>query len=373
MLQQRSLCSEFHTMWKKSYGKTGKEISVIGFGGMRFAKPEDLDLSAAIVHHAHARGINYFDTAPYYCDDRSEIICGHAFKTMPRDSYYVSTKCGVTEGPKLRESLERSLTRLNVDHIDFFHIWCLLRPEQLQQRILGGAIAAAQKAKEEGLIRHLVVSAHMDGGDISGILDSGLFEGITLGYNAINFPYREAGVASASRQGLGVVTMNPLGGGVIPANAERLAFLMAPGDKSIIESALRFNISNPAITSALVGFSTIAEVDQAIDAVQNFTPYPAEHIQQIKEQLTRSFDGICTGCGYCLPCPASIEIPKLMDVYNQRILGCDDPTLRSRLKDHWSISPDMAAACMDCGACESSCTQHLPIMERLKGIAALAR
>lgn len=360
-------------MWKKAYGKTGKEISVIGFGGMRFAKPEDLDLSAEVVHHAHRKGITYFDTAPYYCNDRSEIICGHAFKTMPRDSFYVSTKCGVTEGPKLRESLERSLTRLNVDHIDFFHIWCLLRPDQLQQRILGGAVATAQKAKEEGLIKHLVVSAHMDGGDIAGVLETGLFEGITLGYNAINFPYREAGVAHAAKQGLGVVAMNPLGGGVIPANAERLAFLQAPGDRSIVESALRFNVSNPAITCALVGFSNTDEVDQAVAAVQNFQPYPESHVANIKEQLAKSFDGICTGCGYCLPCPAALEIPKFMDVYNQRILGSNDAILRQRLREHWAMSPDLAAACMECGACEQECTQHLPIIDRLRSIASLAQ
>ena len=59
-------------MWKNTYGKTGQAISVIGFGAMRFARPRDLDGSAEVVRHAHARGINYFDTAPFYCDDLSD-------------------------------------------------------------------------------------------------------------------------------------------------------------------------------------------------------------------------------------------------------------------------------------------------------------
>ncbi|HNX93668.1 MAG TPA: aldo/keto reductase [Holophaga sp.] len=359
-------------MWKKPYGSTGKQVSVIGFGGMRFAKPFDHDLSAEIIRHAHARGINYFDTAPFYCEDQSEDIFGHAFKTMPRNTFYVSTKCAESDGGKLRMSLERSLTRLGLQRIDFFHVWCLLRPDQLQQRVDGGALRALQQAKAEGLVGHIVVSAHLDGEHIASVLDSDLFEGITLGYNAINFPYREAALEAAHRKHMGVVTMNPLGGGVIPRNPKRLAFLKASGDRSVAEAALRFNISHPAITCALVGFSDTGQVDEAVSAVEDFSPYPPEHIDRLKTQLTASFDGICTGCGYCLPCPADLEIPKWMDVYNQRILEGTDEAMRDRLKWHWSMTADRAAACLKCGACEQACTQHLPIIERMQAIAALA-
>src|ERR1035437_9994519 len=69
-------------MWTKPYGQSGHQLSVIGFGAMRFANPADLDASAQTVLHAHARGINYFDTAPYYCDDKSEEITGRALKTL---------------------------------------------------------------------------------------------------------------------------------------------------------------------------------------------------------------------------------------------------------------------------------------------------
>lgn len=81
-------------MWTKPYGSTGKNISVIGCGGMRFVKPERIDGSAAILQYAHSKGINYFDTAPFYCKDKSEAIFGRAFRSMKRDSFFVSTKCG---------------------------------------------------------------------------------------------------------------------------------------------------------------------------------------------------------------------------------------------------------------------------------------
>ncbi|NJL31734.1 MAG: aldo/keto reductase, partial [Phycisphaerales bacterium] len=209
---------------------------------------------------------------------------------MPRDSFYCSSKCGSPKGDELRQSLERSLTRLNVSTIDFFHIWCLLKPEQLAQRVAGGAIPAAIKAREEGLIRHLVVSAHLDGQGIEHALEAGYFEGITLGYNVLNFPFRAQGLAAAQRLHMGVVTMNPLGGGMIPKQAQRLAFIQGPQDTSVVQAALRFNVSHSAITCALVGMGSIEEVDQAVEAVDQFQPYPADHIEMIKSRIGKEFD-----------------------------------------------------------------------------------
>lgn len=358
-------------MWYKTFGKTGISLSTIGFGGMRFSRPERTDEMADIVRHAHGCGINYFDTAPYYCDDKSEEILGCAFAAMRRESFYCSTKCASASGDGLRRSLERSLRRLRVSSIDFFHIWCLLRPEHLEERRAGGAIAAALKAKEEGLIQHIVVSTHLSGAEIVPVLETGWFEGVTLGYSALNFPFRQEGIAAAARRNLGVVTMNPLGGGMIPQNAERLAFLKGPQDRDVVQAALRFNLSEPAVSCVLVGFSSREEVDQAVAAVENFTPYSADHIERIKGKISASFDGFCTGCGYCLPCPADIPIPQLMDAYNQKILGRDEDAIRDRLKWHWDLKPEQAGACTQCGECDDRCTQHLPVSKRLEYISGL--
>jgi hypothetical protein len=359
-------------MLTRPYGKTGKNVSVIGFGGMRFPHPRDLDASAALVRHAHARGICYFDTAPYYSEDKSEEIFGLGLAGLPRDSFFVSTKCSDADGGALRASLERSLARLRLDRIDFFHIWCLLRPGDLGERIRGGAVAAAQRARDEGLIGHLVVSSHLNGDDNAAVLGRGLFEGMLIGYNALNFPFRGKTLEAAARHGVGLVTMNPLGGGMIPRNPERLAFLKGPHDTDVVQAALRFNLSHPAVTCALVGFSSEREIDHAVAAVEGFVPYPAEHVERLKRSVGAHFDGFCTGCGYCLPCPAAVEIPKLMDAFNTGVLDGGGEAVRNRLKWHWSIPPDAAAVCTECGQCEDACTQHLPIRERLRAIAALA-
>ncbi len=360
-------------MWTKPYGKTGTDVSVVGFGGMRFANPTDIDANAAIVMHAYERGVNYFDTAPFYSKDKSEEIMGAAVGQMKQGTFFVSTKCMEADGDKLRASLEKSLRRLKVDRIHFFHIWSVITLDQWRERLAGGAVDAALRARDEGLIEHVVISSHLDGDDLKTVLAEGPFEGVTLGYSAINFPYREKAVEAAGEMGLGVVTMNPLAGGLIPQNAERFGFLRTPDDPSVVAAAIRFNVSHPAITCALVGFTTREHVDEACDAVESFTPYGADRAASIREDVLASFDDLCTGCGYCLPCPEGLNVPRLMDAHNLLMLHPDGQNqARGRLKWHWLMKPEDAAACSLCGQCETRCTQHLPIRERMQAIAALA-
>lgn len=358
-------------MIRRPFGQTGTEISVIGFGGMRFAEPDDLDKSAALVHYAWRRGINYFDTAPLYCNSRSESIFGLALKSLPRDSFNLGTKCSRASGSELRRSLEQSLKLLQLDRIDFFYIWYLLDRDDWRRRLAGGAVEAALKARDEGLIQHLVCSSHMSGNELSEVLASNYFDGLLLGYNAINFPYRQAAVEQAGRQGLGVMTMNPLGGGLIPRNPQHFAFLRNRPDDSLVKAALRFNLSHPAVTSALVGFASADEIDEAVAAVADFQPWSPEERRHLERQLHEAFDGLCTSCGYCLPCPSAIPVPKFLDAYNQLILSDgDNRILDDRFRLHWNIDRRTAAACTCCGLCESRCTQHLPIIQRLKELSS---
>jgi predicted aldo/keto reductase-like oxidoreductase len=358
----------------RPYGRTGKEISVIGFGGMRFLEPKEIEKSAELVLHAHEKGITYFDTAPLYCWEKSEEIFGHAFKQVPRDSFVVSTKSFEGDGDKLRASLETSLEKMGVDQIDVFNIWGLKSLEEWEQRKKGGALDALLKARDEGLIGHAAVSIHMTREEADSLFDEEIFEGVTLGYNAIQFPFREQTVDSAGRHGIGVVTMNPLAGGLIPQHAERFDFIRSPDDPDVVSAGLRFILSHPAVTCALVGFSSIEEIDQAVAAVENFKPLSAEHREAMKAKIAEQFDGLCTGCGYCLPCPQGLLIPRLMDAYNMRILQGPEPEkIANRLKFHWGLTPADAEGCTACGACEKACTQHLPIIERLEEIVEAGR
>lgn len=361
-------------MLHKEYGQTGKSLGAIGCGGMRLPNPQNPEEGIAVLHAARRAGITYFDTAPFYCDDRSEDIFGAALRSMPASPLplYVSSKCSEPKAADFRRGLERSLSRLGVPQIDFFHIWCVMDPADWQRRVAGGAWTEALKAKEEGLIGHVCVSTHMTGPEIERMLsDHPEIEGVTLGYCAINFPYRRQGVQAAGRLGRGVVAMNPLGGGLIPRHADVFDFIRGPGDPDVVTAALRFLVSEPAVTTALVGFGSVAEVEAAVRAVQDFKPYAPGHLESLRRRIEQDFNEMCTGCGYCLPCPQGIPIPRFMDVHNLMQLKAGDAEIRGRLKYHWDLTPAQAAECVACGLCETRCTQHLPIIERLKKIAAL--
>ncbi len=357
----------------KKYGKTGKDVSVIGFGGMRFPKKEngyDMDYCVEMVREANRLGINYFDTAPFYNDDMSEKIFGEAFKDMP-DDFHVSTKCASSDAKELRHSLERSLKRLNVEKINFFHIWCVLDMDDYAKRMKpGGPYEELIKAKEEGLVEHICVSTHCTGDEIAQIADENKFEGITLGYNAINYKFRQPGIKAAYENNIAVVTMNPLGGGLIPENKDYFSYLADEDVTDPVRAAIRFNASHKEITVVLTGMDSIEHIRYNAAHFDISEDY-VDKIKNTADSLTGSeLNKLCTGCRYCEHCPQEIPVSKFMLSYNKRILK-NDENVKSTLKNHWRISPDLIEKCTQCGICESKCTQHLPIIERLRQITAM--
>lgn len=366
------------TMRYKQYGKTGLDVSVIGFGGMRFLAEEyskGPEHCTDLLLRARELGITYFDTAPGYCDEMSETIMGTAFRQM-KPGYYVSTKCGLwnaRNADEARKMIDQSLKRLGVDRIDFYNIWCIKTLDDYREYMKkGGIYEGVQKAKEEGMIRHICASTHATGADIETIVKDGFVDGITLGYNAINFAYRRQGVKAAHDAGLGVVVMNPLGGGIIPRHEKLFSFLKRSEDESIVQAALAFLIGQEEITVALPGISSIAELEENVAAVEKAMPVTEAELTALSGRLRAELDALCTGCAYCDDCPEGLPVPRLMDSYNELILSDGDAeAVRTRLSMHWSLSPSKAKGCAECGQCEAACTQKLPIIERLREIAEM--
>ena len=364
------------------YGKTGAKVSAVGFGGMRFDESKSNEENAKLLLYAQSKGINYFDTAPTYCSDTSEDIFGIALKQMAdiRDSYYVSTKgmpVDFDTADKARAAVEKSLKRLNVDRIDFYHVWCIRRLDQYELAMKrGGQYEGLMRCKEEGLIDNIVISTHLPGPQVREIIQKNEFEGVLLGVNVLNFPYRWEGIQAAYEAHLGIVAMNPLSGGLIPQHEKQFAFL-AQGNETPTEAALRFCINCPQITVTLVGFTTREHIDTACRIAETAKSFTDEEIDRIRAHVSQNMNALCTGCGYCLKCcPENIPIANYMQIYNEKPLFKRTPKeMMEKIEFNykWGLLADRladAGACTECAACEQACTQHLNIIDRLKEIAA---
>lgn len=159
-------------MYYKQYGDTDMKVSAVGLGTMRYdeedVKAGRLEKCAEIPLYAFEKGINYWDTAPAYCHDKSEIITGIALSQVKRSDVYVTSKVNLgtlnedASRDNFRRRLETSLDRLKTDYIDFYHMWCMLNLESWEKHmeLLYGFF---EEAKSEGLIRNIVFSSHMQG------------------------------------------------------------------------------------------------------------------------------------------------------------------------------------------------------------------
>jgi len=155
--------------------------------------------------------------------------------------------------------------------------------EDWEGRKKGGAVAEILKAHEEGLIRYPVFSTHLPGNEIRQVIEEGYFRGVTLGYSVINFPFREEGIQAAADNGMGVVVMNPLGGGTITQNPGTFDFIRVRPEQNSLDGALHFLMNNKNISVILTGFRNKDDVDTAVASINSFEPYTAVEIEKIKK------------------------------------------------------------------------------------------
>ena len=359
----------------RRHGRTGKELSIVGFGGMRFKNIDNRDECVEMMLEAARLGINYFDTAPLYFGQKSEQVFGEAFREFRRQGlpFYCSSKTFESREDIIRKELEHQLQRLDVEAIDFYHMWNVTNLDKWRERRQNGVIETFVKLKEEGLIKHICVSSHLIGDQIKELLEENIFEAVLFGYSAYNFTVRQKAFEAISKHDIGCVVMNPLGGGIIPQHPQVFEFIKQRPDQPIVEAALHFIFSHERITTALVGFATKEEVRQAVAAVESYQKIADERLRAMKDSAGASFEGLCTGCQYCDNCPVDIPIPQYMEAYNFKLLYGKDKKMLDRLKWHWDIPTDWAARCTECGQCEDVCTQHLPIIRRLAEIAGMGR
>lgn len=358
-------------MLYRNYGTTGKKVPLIGMGTVRFSPdPTDLSKNVDLVLDALELGVNYFDTAPTYASGTSEKILGTAFQEHSAKDFMISSKSMLSMDPTSDDVLYRidsSLRTLHVDKIDFFHMWSVLTLDQYERIIApGGPYEGALRAKEQGLIEHICVSVHCSGAELERIISDGLFDGVTLGFNALNYRHRLDGLRLAGSKGMGVAIMNPLAGGLIPRNPAHFQNLRQAGG-TVVDGAIQFIASHPEVSTILIGVNSKRDIVEAVKAIEAAPIRDEKQWEEIADRLPVPDEALCTMCDYCRGCPANIQVSRLMGAYNEYLLSNQNEAhFHEWRKMFCGLYPFETVSCIKCGRCESKCTQHLPIIQRIQ-------
>jgi predicted aldo/keto reductase-like oxidoreductase len=335
----------------------------------------DEEKGIALIRKAYELGVNYFDTAPGYCDTLSEVILGKALKGF-REKVYVSTKNPIenASGDDYDRRLEKSLKQLDTGYIDFYHFWGITLDTFINKvQVPDGPLDRVKKWKEQGVVKHISFSFHDAPGNLAEIIrrGEGVFDSLLCQYNILDRS-NDAGMAFAREQGLGVVVMGPVGGGRLGAPSEVIRALLPGKVQSSAEVALRFVFANPNVNIALSGMGSLEMLEENAAIADNLSPLSAaeqDRLEAMMKENERLAGLYCTGCRYCMPCPREINIPEIFTLMNYhrvyQITGYARENYAQIGKVPWRQYQD-ASACVECGVCEDKCPQKLPIREQLK-------
>ena len=385
-------------MTYRNFGKTGKKISSLGFGCMRLPEIKIAEMSEEeikareglswyesqrddtyivdeekaipLLKAGYDAGINYFDTAMFYCHFKSQAALGKAVKLMDREKIMIATKIPMDEVDKVtdfRRMIDLQLGLLDMNYIDFYHFHGINK-DVFDEKIMGFDLKSeAQRAIDEGLIKHISFSWHGDIKDIPYVVETfEMFSSALLQYNLLDRS-NEANIDYLASKGIGVVVMGPVAGG-------RLSMPSALSDKllganfSTPELALRFVLGNKNVSCAISGMRDMDMLNSNVKVADMEVPMTEEDFRKatvMMGELKKLSDLYCTGCNYCMPCPKEINIPHLFNAYTyHNVYG-----LSEQAKNMWNAQYGAPLSeCTGCGICNEKCPQQIKVAEKLKEV-----
>lgn len=365
---------------------SGKQLSALGFGCMRFPSRNgriDVDASERLVLAAVEGGVNYFDTA--YAYSGNEAALGEIFARNPglRDRVNIATKLPL---PRCQSAddfdryLARSLERLGTDRVDYYLVHNVTSADVWERLQELGFEKWASRQKGAGRIGRIGFSYHGPEGDFPILLDSYGWDFCQIQYNYMNEHYQAgtAGLEAAAERGVPVIVMEPLLGGKLAADLPgdaKAALEDAGMETDPVRLALRWIWNRPEVTLVLSGMSTMEQLEQNIATADGVLPgvFAAEEMRAVelaREAIAQSYKVPCTGCGYCLPCPQGVNIPMCFAAYNTSFAhgwyqGMHQyVTASGAMEDNARFASD----CVRCGMCVEKCPQHIDIPKDLASV-----
>lgn len=372
-------------MQYRSFGSLGWQASALGFGCMRLPTRDDEpgaireEEAAHMIHYAIDHGVNYLDTAYPYHRGQSEPFLGRILRGKYREKVKLATKlpCWKVEkesdfDPLLNEQLDR----LQTDQIDFYLLHALNEKSWENMQSLD-VLHWLEKAQEDGRIAHVGFSFHDSFPVFKTIIDAYQdwdFCQIQYNYMDVNYQAGVKGLRYASERGLAVVIMEPIRGGRLvdpPASVQRL-WEKAPVERSPAAWALHWLWDQPEVSLVLSGMSAFSHVKENVaEADQSAVGFLSDEERALIREVREAYQSLslipCTGCDYCLPCPEGVNIPRILQIYNDSIMY-DKPEYGINGYNNWIPDEKKADRCQDCGECEESCPQKIPISDWMEKI-----
>ena len=379
-------------MLYRKLGKSGLNVSILGFGAMRLPilggsespadrfnpnKLVDEEETIKMIKYAIGQGVNYFDTAYVYHGGKSEPALGKALKRY-RNKVMLATKLPVMQATK-REDFDRfldeQLKRLDTNYLDVYLLHGLNRQNWVKIKELG-VLKFLDQIQADGRTRYVGFSFHDDVRIFKEIVDGYDWMLCQIQYNYYDEHYQAGreGLIYAMSQGLGVVVMEPLRGGKLtdPISEEIQAIWdSAEVKRTPAEWGLRWVWNHPEVSVVLSGMSSMSQVVENVKLANDGNPNSLSRkelaiIDQVKETYKKMLKIDCTGCGYCMPCEAGVNIPANFSVYNDMYVF-KTATDVSAISYNRFLSPERNASnCTECGECEEKCPQHIKIRDGLK-------
>ncbi len=371
-------------MQYRQLGHCDQSVSILGMGCMRLpvidGDESRIDEARAtdLLHRAIDLGINYFDTAYPYHQGHSETFLGRALEREGlRNRVLLASKLpswAIESSNDFDRYLDEQLQRLRTDHIDCYLLHAL-KADWWHKLYNLGVLDFLDRAIADGRIGCAGFSFHDDLPLFKTIVDAYDWSFCQIQYNYMDEEIQAGriGLEYAAAKGLGVIVMEPLRGGHLARPAPpaiQTLWNQATLQRSPAEWALRWVWDRPEVTCLLSGMNEVTQLEEnchLADRVQpeSLTGEELSLIGEVRDQLRQRIKVPCTTCGYCLPCPAGVNIPRIFSIYNDCFIYGDRAFPR-RIYTITMNASDLASNCTRCGQCEAACPQHISIIEMLE-------
>ncbi|MFC1521664.1 aldo/keto reductase [Elusimicrobiota bacterium] len=265
------------SMPHRQLGKTGWKTSLLGFGGGSISHM-DRKKASKVVTYAIEQGINYIDTASTYGHHSSEAAIGAALTPKLRTRIFLTTKILKRTRKTSTQEFEESLRNLKTEP-DLVQIHSVNSMSSLQSALSkNGSIKTAQWAKKKGYARFIGITGHTDPEVISKALDMYPFDTVLIPLGAADHHISsfEPVIEKANKKKIAVINMKLLAAGAEPRHLT-------------LDELLHYGFSLP-VSTAIVGFKSTSEIDQAVESVKKFKPLKKEQVDAILKKSKKVAD-----------------------------------------------------------------------------------